>query len=129
MTLTVRQTAANRQSMNETGPVDGLDQGQFGIGLGDSASHSDDKSINLASAALPPTGDAERGVEEEEESVSEPPEPATPDQHESGLFPSEPQTDDLFGEMRDAPGDPIVTKRMPPFVQFCEMIRMPHCEP
>jgi hypothetical protein len=32
-------------------------------------------------------------------------------------------------EMSDAPGDPIVTKRILLFVQLCEMIRMPHCEP
>jgi hypothetical protein len=27
------------------------------------------------------------------------------------------------------PGNPIVTKRILLFAQFCEMIRMPHCEP
>jgi hypothetical protein len=32
-------------------------------------------------------------------------------------------------EMRDAPGDPMVTNRMLLFVQFCEMIRMSFCEP
>jgi hypothetical protein len=32
-------------------------------------------------------------------------------------------------EMRDAPGDPIVTKPMLFFAQFCEMIRMHHCTP
>jgi hypothetical protein len=32
-------------------------------------------------------------------------------------------------EMRDVLGDLVVTKRMLPFAQFSETIRMPHCEP
>jgi hypothetical protein len=92
--------------MTEAIPVDGLDQNELQIGFGDSPSHSDDNPINLAGAIFPSPGGPGRGdAEEEEESLNEPRDRATSDQHEFNMYPYHSQADDLFarGEYSEVP--------------------------